>query len=91
MIAAHVVVEGMVQGVGFRVTAQQKAVQLGLNGWVKNLANGGVEVMAEGPENKVDEFIEFLKKGPSRFAKVEDIQIKKSEKIEGYKKFEITG
>lgn len=91
MIAAHVVVEGMVQGVGFRVTAQQKAVQLGLNGWVKNLSNGGVELMAEGPENKVDELIDFLKTGPSRFAKVEDMQIKKSDKIEGYKKFEITG
>lgn len=91
MIAAHVVIQGMVQGVGFRVTSQQKAIQLGLNGWIKNLANGGVELVAEGPEEKVDQFLEFLKSGPSRFASVEDMKVDKSDQVEGYQKFEITG
>lgn len=91
MIAAHVIIQGMVQGVGFRVTSQQKAVQLGLNGWVKNLSNGGVELLAEGPEEQVDQFLEFIKEGPSRFANVENMKVDKSKNVEGYQKFEITG
>lgn len=91
MIGAHILVTGMVQGVGFRATAQQKALQLGLNGWVKNLPNGDVELLAEGPEEKIDQLIESLKEGPSRFAKVEELRVKKSEKVEGYQSFEVTG
>lgn len=46
----HIIVHGRVQGVGFRFSAQQKAVEYNLTGYVRNLANGDVELEVEGGE-----------------------------------------
>lgn len=54
---AHAYYSGSVQGVGFRYTAERYASSLGLVGWVKNLRDGRVEVLCEGPELSVQEFI----------------------------------
>lgn len=51
---------GRVQGVGFRYTVRQYANQYGLSGWVKNLADGNVEVAVEGSESKIDEFLSII-------------------------------
>lgn len=51
---------GRVQGVGFRYYAVQKANQLGLTGWVKNLYDGSVEMEVEGQEELIDQLIIFL-------------------------------
>lgn len=60
----HLLISGRVQGVGFRYFTQKNASALGLKGWVKNLPDGRVEVMAEGPNEKVDELIKKCKQGP---------------------------
>ena len=70
----NVFVSGRVQGVAFRWVTVDVAQQKGVTGWVRNLRDGRVEVMAEGEEMVLKDFIEFLKKGP-RYAKVKDIQV----------------
>jgi acylphosphatase len=60
----HAVVSGRVQGVGFRFTTQHEARKLGLAGWVRNRADGSVEVEAEGPEEAIKTFLSFLRRGP---------------------------
>ncbi len=66
------VISGLVQGVCFRVSTREQARQLGLSGWVKNLADGRVSVFASGETEAVDEFVAWCKTGPkyARVAKV---------------------
>ena len=59
-IRKHIVFYGRVQGVGFRYYAVNKANQLGLTGWVKNLPNGTVEMEVQGEEPLIDQLIIFL-------------------------------
>lgn len=70
----HLKVYGLVQGVGFRWFTERKAKEIGVNGWVKNLWDGSVEIVAEGDEEVLKVFIEEIKKGPplSRVEKVEE-------------------
>ena len=58
------VVEGHVQGVGFRYFAMDQARRLGLSGWVRNLPGGAVEAEAEGPREDLLAFLEALTEGP---------------------------
>jgi acylphosphatase len=67
------VVQGRVQGVGFRYFALQEAQTLGLAGFARNLADGGVEVLAEGPDEALAAFEARLKQGPA-FAKVTGVE-----------------
>lgn len=64
--AKHFIIEGLVQGVGFRYFAQRKAIELGITGYAKNLMNGNVEVIAIGLIEQLDVFKKFLSKGNSR-------------------------
>lgn len=59
-IRKHIVFYGRVQGVGFRYYAVNKANQLGLTGWVKNLPDGNVEMEVQGEEPLIDQLIIFL-------------------------------
>ena len=59
-VCKHIFFYGRVQGVGFRYYAVQKANQLGLTGWVKNLYDGSVEMEVEGQEELIDQLIIFL-------------------------------
>jgi len=61
---AHIRYSGYVQGVGFRFTAANAARSLGLSGWVKNLPRGGVEVVCEGEEKVIKNFILKIASGP---------------------------
>lgn len=70
----HVLVTGRVQGVGFRWACQEEAQRLGVVGQVRNLADGDVEVMAQGPESVVGAFIGWLRKGP-RWASVSGLRV----------------
>ncbi len=56
----HVYYSGTVQGVGFRYTAERVAGSLGLKGWAKNLPDGRVEVLCEGPKAALDQFAEKI-------------------------------
>ena len=61
-IRKHIIFYGRVQGVGFRYYSVNKARQLGLTGWVKNLCDGSVEMEVQGKESRIDELILFLEK-----------------------------
>jgi len=70
----HVLISGMVQGVGFRYYIMSHARRLNAKGFVKNLDDGRVEVVAEGDSKKLEELKKLLKKGPYG-SKVEDMEI----------------
>ncbi len=67
-------IQGQVQGVFFRVFTKLKANEFDLVGWVRNEPDGSVRVVAEGPKEKIEEFIEWCKKGPA-LAKVKRIDV----------------
>lgn len=69
----HYWISGRVQGVFFRASTHQRARQLGLTGWVRNLRDGRVEVLACGGDEALTRFEEWLQRGP-RGAVVTDVQ-----------------
>lgn len=71
----QLVVRGRVQGVFFRAATQREARRLGLTGWVKNRADGSVELVAEGEEDAVKELAGWANHGPSA-ARVENVDIR---------------
>jgi len=87
-VRIHAFVSGLVQGVNFRYHTQKRAKELGITGWVRNLEDGRVEVVAEGDKYAIEEFIRFLKKGPP-LAKVLNCEIEKEEFKGEFKYFEI--
>ncbi len=60
----HAIVHGIVQGVNFRYATRQEAQRLGVVGWVRNLPDGTVEVLAEGKRAALESLLSFLHKGP---------------------------
>lgn len=71
-IRARLIIQGRVQGVWFRDSTRREAMKLGVTGWVKNRRDGGVEVVAEGPEERVKQLVAWCHHGPS-YAKVTDV------------------
>lgn len=61
----HAYVSGRVQGVFFRSRTQDKALSLELMGWVRNLPDGRVEIVAEGDEQVLHQLLEWVRRGPS--------------------------
>ena len=61
----HLIVHGRVQGVFYRKSLLDKALQLTLKGWVRNLPNGDVETVAEGEKPNLEQLILWCRKGPS--------------------------
>lgn len=78
---------GRVQGVFFRQSAQLKARELGLSGWVMNDENGTVSLEAEGDESVLEEFLVWCQKGPVS-AKVEKVEERWSDQTKGFQGFE---
>ncbi|WP_194948521.1 acylphosphatase [Actinomyces trachealis] len=72
----RVLVHGHVQGVGFRWYTQEQATRLGLVGEVRNLDDGSVEVLAQGPQTRVDALLAWLRHGP-RWAEVTGVEVSK--------------
>ncbi|MBI2685354.1 MAG: acylphosphatase [Acidobacteria bacterium] len=66
-------VRGLVQGVGFRRFVEREAVELSLAGWARNLADGRVEVLAQGPVSALDALQGRLWQGP-RWSEVRDVE-----------------
>lgn len=69
----HAVIDGTVQGVGFRMFVLEHAQSLGLSGWVRNTYDGKVEVMAEGARPELEKLLDKLRMGP-RAAFVSEVQ-----------------
>lgn len=84
----HLLVSGLVQGVFFRANTQKKAQKLGLTGWVKNLSDGRVEIVSEGPEERLEKFIQWVKQGP-RTARVRNLDTEWEEFKGEFDEFEI--
>ena len=64
IVRVHALVNGKVQGVGFRAFTEYHATQKGLHGWVRNRQDGKVEVEAEGPRPMLEAFLQVLEQGP---------------------------
>jgi acylphosphatase len=86
---AHVLILGRVQGVAYRYFAEKYAKTFGITGWVKNLYDGRVEVLAEGNREDVDRFLARLREGP-RLALVEDFDVTWEEFTDEFQDFQIT-
>ena len=84
----HLFVYGLVHGVFFRANTQEKANNLGLTGWVKNLNDGSVELTAEGDKEKLEELLEFCNKGPES-ARVDSVKKEWKEYKGEFKNFEV--
>ena len=74
MKAVHLKIYGLVQGVFFRQSTQEKAIELGLKGWVCNCEDGTVEAEAEGTEESLKRFIEWCHDGPQK-ASVDKVDV----------------
>lgn len=88
-VRAHLIIQGMVQGVGFRYFAYSWAERLGLTGWVKNTYDGSVETEVEGDRSAVEEYIEQMKLGP-RWGHVRDVAVEFKPYEGNYSSFDIT-
>lgn len=73
-IRAHVLIDGRVQGVNFRASAQQQARSSGVQGWVRNLEDGRVEAVFEGSRAAVNRMVSWCYGGP-RYARVEKVDV----------------
>lgn len=74
----HIIITGHVQGVSYRANASAMATRLGLAGWVRNLADGRVEVLAQGEEKALKSLLGWAHQGPSQ-ARVEHVEARWSE------------
>ncbi|MDP2974278.1 MAG: acylphosphatase, partial [Candidatus Diapherotrites archaeon] len=86
MLQIHAFVSGCVQGVNFRYYTARQAKAIGLHGFVKNLMDGKVEVVAQGSREQLERMVEWLNHGPAS-ASVGDVQVEWSEtkkKLKGF-------
>lgn len=70
----HVRIEGRVQGVGFRYATAQRASELGINGWVRNLHDGSVEAVFQGSDDAIAEMKAWIDAGGPPLGRVTDVE-----------------
>ncbi len=70
----HLIISGLVQGVFYRASTRDTAMRLGLKGWVRNLPDGSVEAVFEGPVEKLKQAIQWCHQGPpgARVTKIDE-------------------
>jgi acylphosphatase len=85
-VRAKVLLDGRVQGVGLRYYTQQKATELGLTGFIRNLTDGRVEVVFEGPADKVEELLTWFQTGSPQ-ARVDTIALRYEQPEGRFKSF----
>lgn len=76
MQQVRIIISGRVQRVGFRWSAKNEADQLGVTGYVRNMPDGKVEIIAQGPQAAVEALIAWSRRGPS-FARVSNMDVTK--------------
>lgn len=89
MKSVTISIYGRVQGVGFRWTTAHLANRMHIVGWVKNESDGSVTVRAQADETSLNAFIEALKRSPTPYAKVNNVEVSPTN-VEDFKKFTIT-
>jgi acylphosphatase len=87
-VRLRAIVCGQVQGVGFRMWAQRRARMLGIAGYVRNLADGSVEVVAEGARATLEQLLAILRRGPES-ADVRSVQSAWSARAGEFDRFDI--
>ncbi len=82
----HLIIHGLVQGVGYRASAAREATRLGLTGWVRNAAGGEVELVAEGAEAALRALGRWCQAGPpaARVARVDETWAAASGEFSGF-------
>jgi acylphosphatase len=88
VVGVHVLIEGRVQGVGFRFFTKEQAQKLGLTGWVRNTFDGDVEAYAEGLKEDLEFWLVNLQRGPGS-AFVTNIQKDWSPAQGKFRKFQV--
>jgi acylphosphatase len=88
--ARRFVVRGRVQGVGFRWFVEREAHILGIAGWVRNNADGSVEILAQGTRDQLTALRSRLREGP-RAARVDNVEESESQPVAGQNLFRIEG
>jgi acylphosphatase len=83
----HVFVSGDVQGVFFRAETRRQARELGLAGWVRNIPDGRVEAVFEGPPEAVERMVAWCRQGPTH-AEVREVEVRR-ENPEGLTDFDV--
>ena len=86
--AVKIIIKGRVQGVSYRYFTLRQAQTFNIFGWVRNEPDGDVKVYAEGDSQSLDQFINYLKKGPS-FSRVDDVILKWESEDKSYNEFNI--
>jgi len=89
MERVHIKVHGRVQGVFFRAHTQEEATRLGLKGWVKNTYDGGVELIAEGNRQALENLVSWCRRGPSA-AKVSALDVEWLDATGEFSGFKVT-
>lgn len=84
----HLIIKGRVQGVFFRHTTNKEANKLNLKGYVRNLSDGSVEVVAEGEGQELDQLVAFCRNGPEG-AEVTDVNIKEEKPKDEFTTFSV--
>lgn len=87
--AIRIIAHGRVQGVGFRFFVRQNAVAIGVTGWVKNCADGSVELHAEGSREQLELLVERVRQGPT-FGHVSDLEVDWRTASNDFQTFDIT-
>jgi acylphosphatase len=88
MRRVHIIVKGLVQGIGFRYFTERQAQALGVVGWVRNKYGGEVEVLAEGDDEAIVKFTEMVRLGPNH-AQVQDVVLAEQEYIGEFSCFDV--
>ena len=85
----HVFVTGRVQGVFFRQSTRVMAIKNNVNGWIRNLDDGRVEIVAQGQEQDIDNLSTWCKTGPAN-SRVDDFELKEESIAEEFENFEVS-
>jgi acylphosphatase len=88
IVRVRVFIDGRVQGVAYRFFAEKYALRLGVTGWVRNLSDGRVEVLAEGTAEHIETFLARLKEGPS-LARVDGFDVRREASTGEFRDFRI--
>ena len=84
----HIFVTGRVQGVFFRQSARVMAIKNNVNGWVSNLDDGRVEIVAEGEKQNIDNLVNWCKTGPAN-SRVDEFELSEENPTDEFENFEV--
>lgn len=88
VVRRRVQVSGRVQGVWFRDSCRREAERRQVGGWVRNLRDGRVEAVFEGPEDAVAAMVDWCRRGPRR-ARVDHVEVVEEDDLEGFAAFDV--